>query len=266
MNLRSCLAVLATVALCGSSCRQIVGIEGAEVDPALSSAGQGSTGGSSQALSAGQSSASGGVPSSAGVDGADLVAGATALAGAGGARDMSPDEQEAGAAGQGGAAEPAATLCEQYCQAVIANCTGAFAVYTSYSACLAVCAALPQGVPGTRSGNNVECRLRAAQVARDEVPHYCPIAGPGGNGVCGSNCESLCQLRDVVCAEYATSDNTACMASCAKLEDRGFYSTDLSVGQYEGAHVQCRLYHVSAAAADDAEQHCVHVDGALPCR
>lgn len=202
----------------------------------------------------------------AGMDSANLIAGATALAGAGGAGDMRPDEPEAGAAGQGGATEPAATPCEQYCQAVLANCTGGFAVYTSYSACLAVCAALPQGVPGARSGNSVACRLRAAQVAPDEVPHYCPIAGPGGNGVCGSNCESLCQLRDVVCAEYTTSDNAACMASCAKLEDRGYYSTDLSVDQYEGAHVQCRLYHVSAAAADDAEQHCVHVDGALPCQ
>jgi hypothetical protein len=170
-----------------------------------------------------------------------------------------------GASGAGGAGD-ASSVCEHYCAAVTQNCTGAFAVYTSLDACLAVCAALPEGMPSDRNLNTVQCRLHAALVATDEVPHYCPIAGPGGNGVCGSNCESLCQLRDTLCADYKTGDTAACLQGCAKLKDLGSYSTDLGANQYGGAHVQCRLYHVSAAATDDAELHCKHADGAAPCQ
>jgi hypothetical protein len=120
-------------------------------------------------------------------------------------------------------------------------------------------------MPADRGVNSVQCRLHAASIATDEVPHYCPIAGPGGNGECGSNCESLCGLREQICAEYADSDLASCLKSCAMLQDLGTYSTDLEQDQYSGPHVQCRLFHVSAAAAADAPQHCLHVDGARPC-
>lgn len=219
--------LLCGLCLCASACRQALGIEDAEVDPSLSHASKG--GGATTDLTAG--AAPGGASSD----------------GAGGAADTFD-------------------ICEHYCTAVTQNCRGAFAVYTSLDSCLHVCAALPEGMPGDRTGNSVQCRLHAAEVATDEVPHYCPIAGPGGNGVCGSNCESLCQLRDRLCASYKTGDTAACLQACAKLPDLGTYSTDLSAKQYGGPHVQCRLYHLSAAAADDAELHCTHVDGAMPCK
>lgn len=221
------------------SCRQVIGIDDAEVDPNLAKGGSSDGGASSVTLQASS-------PSSAG-------AGAPAL------------EDYAGAGGDTAPAAPS-SACEQYCTAVTSNCTGAFAVYTSYDTCLAVCADLPQGDPGDRNVNSVQCRLHAALVAGDEVPHYCPIAGPGGNGECGSNCEGLCSLRAQICAPYADVAVDTCLRNCAKLEDLGTYSTDLSQNQYSGPHVQCRLYHVSAAAVVDAQQHCLHVDGAPPCR
>lgn len=245
--------------LAGMSCRQIVGIEQAEVDPSLSAKGGAAIAGSSSAPAPGGNAGqageigveSGGAPSSS--SGGHTAAG-----------EAGQSSAVAGAGGEAGA--PAApTLCEQYCSAVTDNCTGAFTVYTSYATCLAVCARLPEGTAGARTGNSVQCRLRAAQVAKEEVPHYCPIAGPGGNGVCGTNCESLCGLREGVCAGFSESDIESCRSECSKLQDLGNYSTDLNVGQYAGPHVQCRLYHLSAAAADDPEQHCLHVDGAAPC-
>jgi hypothetical protein len=210
------------------ACRQVIGIEDAELAPEPSKAG--------------------------------VTDGGTSADGAPGGAEL---DRNASAGTDGGAA---ASLCEQYCAAVTANCTETFAVYTSYEACLAVCAALPEGQPGDRNINSVQCRLHAALVAGAEVPHYCPIAGPGGNGECGSDCESLCGLRAQICAPYVDSDIAACLGDCAKLEDLGTFSTDLSQGQYRGPHVQCRLYHVSAAASDDAERHCLHADGAAPCR
>jgi hypothetical protein len=218
-----CAAALLGACLGIAACRQVIGIEDAQLDPALSAKSAGVAGSSMSALGVGQ-------------------------------------------AGDATAGIAAPSPCEQYCAAVTTNCTGAFAVYTSYDACLAVCAALPEGQLGDRNVNSVQCRLHAALVAGDEVPHYCPIAGPGGNGECGSNCEGLCGIRAQICAPYTDPDVAACLTDCAKLEDLGTYSTDLSEDQYSGPHVQCRLYHVSAAASDDAEHHCLHVDGAAPCR
>ena len=231
MTSRAVVLLLGAVSLGASSCRQIVGIEDAELDPTLSRSGAG----------AGSIASLQGASSSGG---------------------------EIAQAGEGNAGSDGATpsICEQYCGVVTKNCTGAFAVYTSYTTCLAVCAALPEGMPGDSGLNSVQCRLHAASIATDEVPHYCPIAGPGGNGECGSNCESLCGLREQICADYKDSDLTSCLESCAMLQDLGTYSTDLDLDQYRGPHVQCRLYHVSAAAVADAPQHCRHVDGARPCQ
>jgi hypothetical protein len=214
-------------------CRQIIGIEGAEVDPSL-----------------------------AGRSGAAQPDHAVSTAGA----DAAANEESVGAGGDAGEPRSVTSLCEQYCSAVTSNCTGAFAVYTSFDTCLAVCVDLPAGQPGDSNVNSVQCRLHAALIARDEVPHYCPIAGPGGNGECGTNCEGLCALRAQVCARYADVAMDSCLSGCAKLDDLGTYSTDPSLGQYGGAHVQCRLLHVAAAAADDPEEHCSHADGAPPCR
>jgi hypothetical protein len=251
------------------ACRQVLGIEPAEEDRSLTGTEHaGSAGSTTTSLAAGGNDVvtlggAGELASGTGGRGGTTVGGAggSGISTAGNAGAIG----DAGEAGAGGAGEPP-SLCEQYCTAVTQSCTGAFAVYTSFETCLAVCAAMPEGTPGDRVGNSVQCRLRAAQVAHDEVPHYCPIAGPGGNGVCGSNCESLCQLRDQICADYATYDHAMCLVGCQKLKDLGSYSTDLDAAQYSGPHVQCRLYHVSAAAADDAEQHCLHVEGAAPCK
>lgn len=249
------------VVLVLASCRQIMGIEEAETDPSLTA---GSGGAATQGPIVGQTSALGGAADTASPSvggGGDGQAGdGSEASGAGGQPSVDA------AAGAAGAEAAPASLCERYCSAVQSNCTGEFAVYTSVSACLAVCAAMPEGADGDRDVHTVHCRLRAALSALDEVPHYCPIAGPGGNGVCGSDCESLCALRQVVCGTHVSDDVTSCLDQCDTLPDLGSYSTSLERGQYAGNHVQCRLYHLSAAASDDPEQHCLHVDGAAPCQ
>jgi hypothetical protein len=239
-----------------SSCRQLIGIEGAELDPASDGSAGAGLGGAPNTPAVGSASSS--------EAGGETVAGAP-LGGADAGSNGAAGQAEAGDAGQGGSPEQP-TLCQQYCTAVMSSCTAAFAVYTSYETCLSVCAALPQGKQGDRSGNSVSCRLSAALLAKDEVPHYCPVAGPGGNGVCGSNCEALCELRAKVCGQYGSGDVATCRSDCEQLQDLGNYSTALDVEQYGGPHVQCRLYHVSAAAAADAEKHCPHAAGAAPCQ
>jgi hypothetical protein len=175
-------------------------------------------------------------------------------------------EDGGGVGGEAGGDVPLPPLCERYCDAVMARCSGADAVYTSREACDAVCAALPPGIPGDGAVNSVECRMRAARAAVADAARFCPVAGPGGNGDCGSNCASLCGLRQQICADYASDDADSCLESCAALPDLGTYSVDSSAAQDSGPHVQCRLYHLSAAAVSEMEQQCLSVDGADPCR
>jgi hypothetical protein len=152
--------------------------------------------------------------------------------------------------------------CDAYCDAVLDNCSGKDAVYSTRDVCLGVCQNLPRGEPGATSGNSLACRQHAAELASAEADFYCPIAGPGGNGICGDDCESLCQLVDAVCSDFG--DTSSCLDECGALQDLGTFSVDPAADQGHGGHVQCRLYHVSVATLEP-DRHCTHALGAGPC-
>jgi len=192
------------------------------------------------------------------------VAGATSVAGSSGASSGAGGDSSVGSGGDSGG--PGVSLCEQYCSLVMDKCKGAYAVYATRAVCQSVCERLPPGNPGDSDVNTVQCRMQAASIAETELPYYCPIAGPGGNGQCGTNCEALCGLMDATCSQWGSAPKSACLTECAGLNDQGTFSSDPNANQHKGHHVQCRLYHVSAAAADDPEQHCMHAAGASPCR
>jgi hypothetical protein len=158
-----------------------------------------------------------------------------------------------------------ATVCTNYCSAVMEYCTGAFAVYGSQAACLAVCAHLPLGSPGDTIGNSAYCRLQNAELAGEtgEPNVHCPAAAPGASGVCGSNCEGYCVLMQQICSvrfSQAYQGLVDCQAQCDALPTLGAF--DLT--QSSGNSVNCRLWHVSAAALDPGA-HCGHAAGDPPC-
>jgi hypothetical protein len=173
--------------------------------------------------------------------------------------------------------EAAGPVCREYCDTVLANCTGPFQVYANLIQCLNLCRVMAPGTPGDSQGNSVQCRLTNARLARAtaEPQSHCPQAGPGGaaapapleNGVqeepsrsCSSNCEGLCVGMLAICPEQYIS-LPGCLEDCASVPDLGGY--DISVGQ--GNSVQCRLFHLGAAAAAP-DPHCLHAAGASPCR
>ncbi len=173
------------------------------------------------------------------------------------------------AGGAGGSAAGAGAVvpdsCADYCSRVQDACVGADAVYTGDATCLGVCGALPPGSPGDEIGNSVECRLQQARYALEtaEPAVHCPGAGPGGDGICGQNCESYCVLLQRLCpARFdATFDGlAACATACGEIPDAGGFTTAIS----QGDSIQCRLWHVSAAAVDPS-MHCGHAAGDAPC-
>lgn len=155
----------------------------------------------------------------------------------------------------------AGTLCETYCSEALAACTGANAIYASVDACMNTCARLPQGTEADTTGNTIGCRLHQARLAAQtgEVTDSCPRAGPGGDGVCGSNCEGFCTVMVPVCGADWFEDVPSCVTQCAAIPDHGGYNVNVPLED----SIQCRLYHLTSATVDT--EHCAHAGGALKC-
>jgi hypothetical protein len=153
-------------------------------------------------------------------------------------------------------------LCPQFCLAALANCKGQFELYPELPYCLAVCEALPLGTRADTEGNTVGCRLHFAEAAKlGETGLNCNAAGPGGNGLCGENCESWCTLEHNLCpAVYATQQD--CLDACATFPVTGKYNDQTET--QSGNKFECRLYHVTAAAGLSAKTHCPHTDIKIP--
>ncbi|HTV22326.1 MAG TPA: hypothetical protein VMG12_26745 [Polyangiaceae bacterium] len=239
-----------------AGCAGLLGIEDATCDPSYdprctnTSVGMltpvGGSGG--RGVMTGGSSGNGGSAVAAGSGGA---AGGN-VAGAGGAPTMEEPVEE--------------SLCERYCDTVAAACTGDNEQYASLMACTAVCNLLDAGEPGDLNNNTVECRLARAELAQatGEASSYCHTAGPGGGGVCGSDCEGFCTLMAAKCS--LMGDYEQCLPLCEDVPNRSdVVETDTyRTAIQSGDSVQCRLYHVSAATLDPI-MHCSHAAGVALC-
>lgn len=228
------------------------------------------------------SSAGAGGVNEAGAPTTPSAGGAETTSAAGGQKDAGGAET-AGRANTGGSAEGGdpgrprtdhpPSLCDQYCSAMAADCSGKDAQYIDADACHQACRLFPAGTPGDTEGNTLDCRLTYANKAHSERYTYCTWAGPGGDGKCGANCEGFCTLMMTACTAASTGPGHVyfdsqqdCLTSCEKLADVGAYSSSDKSLQRGADHVQCRLYHVNAALAeDDSFTHCPHAFGATLC-
>ena len=150
----------------------------------------------------------------------------------------------------------AAPTCASYCAAVMANCTGANAQYSSEAACLGTCSAYAQGTTGATSGNTLSCRAYHAGAAPADAALHCPHAGPAGDGACGGNCEGFCAVAVAKCSTQF-ADVPTCTTACTAFPMSTAHYTDATTS---GNSFACRMYHLSVAATDaaSATTHCPH--------
>jgi len=152
------------------------------------------------------------------------------------------------------------TRCENYCEIIQKNCVGANSQFADKATCLGFCATNPDGVFKDIGGNTKDCRIyhAFAGVALNDVATHCPHAGHSGANVCGTWCAVYCDLAISVCNTPATklyNDLAACNTACT-----GFALTG-KPGDTTGNTVQCRIYHLGAAAAlNDRPTHCPHAN------
>jgi hypothetical protein len=167
--------------------------------------------------------------------------------------------------------------CTVYCDTIMTTCIGANSQYTDMDTCLGFCSALPPGTLDDDAGNTLGCRLNQAMIAQENTD--CAIAGPGGDGTCGSNCESLCTVALVNCPEDFSS-MSSCMAVCHDLlECPAPYNAVPGGTTPDDPSVECRLWHLGAASAGLPSnagappeggtaaqiEHCPHVIGVEYC-
>lgn len=155
-------------------------------------------------------------------------------------------------------AEDPDPTCQNYCDTVMANCTGTNQQYSSPEECMAYCndtGGWAEGTKGDVSGNTIACRIYHGNIpaAADPTTH-CSHAGPTGANVCGTWCDVYCGLSFDHCeGPNKHYDNDAeCQAACA-----GFDATG-EPGDVQYDTVQCRVYHLGAPATADPDLHCSH--------
>ena len=151
--------------------------------------------------------------------------------------------------------------CTDYCNTIMANCTGTNQQYFSLAACLASCADLPKGATTDTGGDSVGCRTYHAVNAASGPVVHCPHAGPGGAGVCGPNCDGFCNIALAACtgANQVYSSMAQCLTECATFPTSPTYNSSVTTGN----SFACRMYHLTNATLSPAI-HCSHIGAASP--
>lgn len=160
-------------------------------------------------------------------------------------------------------AEASTTLpvsCENYCSLVTLNCTGQNAVYTSKDTCLGICAKMTLGAAGD-TVDSVGCRQGFAATAQGNPSTICPRAGLTGADSCGARCAAFCKLDIALCAATAYADEAACETACLAMPYAKSSGDVAQTGAPNADTLNCRIYHLEAAYANDAglsSLHCPH--------
>lgn len=263
------------VVLLATACSQILGIEDAQVDPALEPGHAGASAAGSGSGTLAQTLPSAGSDAGGTADAPTHEHGNSGTGGKPGG--SSSGEPEGGAGGSPAEIDS----CAQYCDQITHVCKGKYEQYRTFDQCIQVCKRLPPGEPGDQDVNTVSCRMRQAELADSEPFVYCKSAGPLGGGKCGSNCVSYCSLMQAECTPESTAQNLepsyypspeACLAACGALpadpDGPTAYSSSTSAEptSFVGNNVFCRTYHVAAALEQDTpDEHCPHAMGGDPC-
>lgn len=183
--------------------------------------------------------------------------------------------------------------CDNYCNIMAAECTGANGEYPNTgSVCQTICAQIPLDEAAVMADGTIDpnfdpstdaataptlnCRLWHANFAivENDPRTHCPHAGPLGGNLCGDACQEFCALDTTFCsgdfAAYASM--TDCLNACQPDAGYGGYvykPADLEAmgvaASTTGNTLACRMYHLEAAIDPNGEGkgfHCPHTSQA----
>jgi len=152
------------------------------------------------------------------------------------------------------------TACENYCDNDLGVCQGSLKQWTDRTQCLWACSTWPTTTnaafqPPTTGGNSLSCRKYHASVAGispSSADYHCIHTGPlGGYGVCGMECEGLCNLAVAACPSQVPAAN--CLTMCANLNSSSMVNTtSILSGSVPQGSVGCATYFAIKAGSNSA--------------
>lgn len=163
-------------------------------------------------------------------------------------------------------------LCATYCGELDKSCSVPELLQYADGTCEDICleyllTADEVSTAGASSANNntIECRIREARSAASESL-ACAVAGLSGDNECGDVCEVYCELVEARCKpQYIDTfdeDSETCEEECQKLPRS---DVPFNVSIQEGNTLECRFYHLQAAARGGSDRHCDHAVGEAFC-
>jgi len=153
------------------------------------------------------------------------------------------------------------TGCDNYCNNVQTVCKNNLQQWNDNAQCLLACRTWPQqntiswaSNPIT-SGNSLPCRKYHASVAgispSSADVHFIHSGPLGGDGICGLECEGLCNLAVAACPSVVTS--ATCPGLCAALNSSdGWNTTEILDGSVPRGSVGCATHFALKALADNS--------------
>lgn len=153
-----------------------------------------------------------------------------------------------------------APTCVSYCSEFMDSCATVSNDYASLADCTTFCDRHARWESGTfedQTGNTIGCRTYHAEFANDpdqDRAFHCEHAGVSGGDICGSWCLNYCQLAVNICGDRIFDNTEECLTACRDFPDDG------QVDDTTGDTVQCRIYHLTAAARSPraVDDHCAH--------
>lgn len=171
------------------------------------------------------------------------------------------------AAAEGTPCLPKKPNCRDYCELITSTCTQESSQqYASVDACVHTCeGGMELGEAPDYTGDTVACRRYHIYNAVGLGDSHCDHGGAGGDGHCGTLCNSYCTMADKLCpSEFANTfglavgvlAQTSCRNQCATLigkpnpADQADLGYSVNQGKTGGNTIQCRLYHLTESGTD----------------
>lgn len=158
--------------------------------------------------------------------------------------------------------------CEEYCNVVMAACTGEYQVWESKDQCMAVCPTLEKGLASHTVEDTVGCRIYHSYSSFTAPEVHCAHSALGGDGHCGlTNCPAYCLvLQDACPTEFEANfgiELTDCEAACSTISGSGA-DTGYSIAADDDNTMQCRIKYLARAVTDSSN--CASAVGGGACQ
>lgn len=152
--------------------------------------------------------------------------------------------------------------CDEYCSEIRTTCTGDNLQYRNDAECKRFCALLAPGSADDRTQNTVSCRLANAKLGQTKA--ICANAGPWGGDVCGTRCNTFCEINAATCGTLGAAapyvDRADCLErACRVLTFDEALGDGVSADRFDGEDtLNCRMFHLGLALDDALAGHCPH--------